>query len=266
MSRSYIRGSLRLVVATLFLVNIFATLGAFAQGTPNVIAKFGNAGLPNADSIMFDNGTNVGIGTTNPTQRLALGSGNILLPNPIGGVQGNLYFGGITDVGQIGLRLFGGFINNQFQSGFIDVRAGTLTDGLIFRVDTFFGGAERMRINAAGNLGINTSSPTQKLDVAGTIRSSVGGFMFPDGTTQSTATLRGPQGPTGPRGAQGPAGPPTTTSAVCVGPPNVCSCSNRTISFARSDCTVTSDTGTCSAQSSGPTGNLSQGACCVCAP
>jgi len=230
---------------------------AEAQGTPNVIAKFGAAGLPNANSIMFDDGKNVGIGITTPTQRLTLGSGNVLLPGPSGGVQGNLYFGGTTDTGQIGMRLFGGFINNEFQSGFIDVRAGTLTNGLIFRVDTFFGGAERMRITADGNTGINTAAPTQKLDVAGTIRSSSGGFMFPDGTTQTTATLRGPQGQTGPAG---PPGPPTHTVAVCEFVSSTgCSCNVRTVSHNVSPCTVTSDTGTCN-------NNSGTGCCAVCAP
>lgn len=107
----------------------------------------------------------VGIGTTAPTERLTLGSGNIFLPNAKGGVDGNLYLGGFTDRGEIGLRLFGGNVNGNFPSGFMDVRAGTLTDGLIFRVDTFFAGAERMRITAAGNVGIGTPDPQHRLEV-----------------------------------------------------------------------------------------------------
>lgn len=38
-----------------------------------------------------------------------------------------------------------------------------------------------------GNVGINQPSPSQKLEVVGTIYSSSGGFKFPDGTTQTTA-------------------------------------------------------------------------------
>lgn len=38
-----------------------------------------------------------------------------------------------------------------------------------------------------GRLGIGTSDPTEPLDVAGVIRSSTGGFEYPDGTLQTTA-------------------------------------------------------------------------------
>jgi hypothetical protein len=235
-------------------------LHAGAQGKPNVVAKFDSAGQPTSNSILFDNGSNVGIATTNPTERLTLGSGNLMLPTANGGEDGSLYFGGTTDTGEIGLRLFGGKFggptNDWYQSGFIDVRAGRPTDGLIIRVDNLFGGIERMRITANGNTGIGTANPTQKLDVAGTIRSSAGGFMFPDGTVQSTATLHGPQGPQGPAG---PPGPPTHTVAVCQqGAPVSCDCQGQTVSRVFGACTVTSDTGSC--------GHQGAGCCAVCAP
>ncbi|MBN93637.1 MAG: hypothetical protein CL928_06105 [Deltaproteobacteria bacterium] len=48
--------------------------------------------------------------------------------------------------------------------------------------------SERMRINQAGQVGIGTPSPSEQLTVAGVVESTSGGFKFPDGTTQTTAS------------------------------------------------------------------------------
>ena len=66
----------------------------------------------------------------------------------------------------------------------------------------------------SGNVGIGATNPAHKLDVAGTIRSSSGGFMFPDGSVQTTATLQGPAGPQGPTGPIGPTGPQGPSGAT----------------------------------------------------
>lgn len=44
-------------------------------------------------------------------------------------------------------------------------------------------------VEVAGNVGIGSTTPGQKLDVNGTIRSTSGGYKFPDGTTQTTASV-----------------------------------------------------------------------------
>jgi len=131
--------------------------------------KFVTTGL---ERMRIETNGNVGIATTTPTQKLTLGSGNALLANAQGGTDGNLYFGGITDNNQTGMRLFGGLVNNTTPGGFIDVRVNpsNLADGLRFRIDGNNGGTERMRITAAGNVGIGTPAPNERLEITGNFR------------------------------------------------------------------------------------------------
>ncbi len=51
--------------------------------------------------------------------------------------------------------------------------------------------SERLRITAAGAVGVGTETPEFALDVAGTIRTSAGGIVFPDGSVQTSAALSG---------------------------------------------------------------------------
>jgi hypothetical protein len=100
------------------------------------------------------------------------------------------------------------------------------------------------------------------------------GLTGPSGNT-------GPQGPRGPQGldgAPGLQGPAVSTSAVCASnlpqSSNLCNCfSGRIIASyvvqAPATCTVTSDTGICSAGgtiANATTGFATFGHCCVCAP
>ena len=115
------------------------------------------------------NGTTAGVTLTPVSNQLSLGTatltatGTALSTNGAFTVGGNITntTGSITG-GASGLSLNAGGTNQNVtlnSSG---------TGDLVFNA----GGAERARIKSAGNLGVGTISPTQKLDVAGIIRAS----------------------------------------------------------------------------------------------
>jgi hypothetical protein len=99
-------------------------------------------------------------------------------------------------------------------------------------------------------------------------------ISFPDGTTQTTATLRGPTGATGPQGPQGPQGAKgaagatgpagknatTKTFAVCGPTPCNAACGSGLMGSMASPCSIAADSGTCNDGSVG----FGTGYCCVC--
>jgi len=94
-------------------------------------------------------GGNVGIGTTGPVTQLQVNSGS----SYVGGFKSTVANGFIAfqDSGTSGALTDG------------NVAIGAISNDLAFRS----GGATRMRLDSAGNLGIGTSSPSVKLEVAG---------------------------------------------------------------------------------------------------
>ena len=125
----------------------------------------------------------VGIATSNPTQQLTLGSGNVQLPTAQAGTDGNLYLGGVTDAGEAGLRLFGGNVGGAIPGGFIDVMTTSASEGLRIRVDTTNGGTERVRVTANGDVGIGTEAPSQRLTLGS------GNVQLPDAQAGTDGNL-----------------------------------------------------------------------------
>ncbi len=161
----------------------------------------------------------VGIGTSDPDGDLHIkslldenakitlennGTGNAMITSE--GGQGDLILQSDSETNLkldngIGLRVYGSSTRSEIRliradvpafnsfwaynpTGFVDFGTSE-NDGLRFWTDNNI----RFHIKPDGAVGIGTTMPSEKLEVAGTIYSNSGGFKFPDGTTQSTAAL-----------------------------------------------------------------------------
>jgi hypothetical protein len=141
-------------------------------GTTNYLSKFTASGTI-GNSLIFDNGTNVGIGTTNPAARLDVtgASSSIFITDNLASIAEH---GFQFNVSGIGLR--GGLAIN-YSNGELKHWAGIATNSYFQTFHT--NGSERMRIASSGNVGIGTTNPSTRLDVNGAITAS-GGFFNSD--------------------------------------------------------------------------------------
>lgn len=139
------------------------------SNSTNFVPKWDGTEL--LSGTIYDNGK-IGIGTSSPDSKL-----DVRGDTPEGAAVISV---GNSDASHR-LRFFGGHSNDP--NPFIWWKDG---DPLRFSTDAG-GWSEKMRITSGGNVGIGTSTPTEMLEVADTVFSSIGGFKFPDGTVQETA-------------------------------------------------------------------------------
>jgi hypothetical protein len=161
-------------------------------GTTNYLPKFtGASALGN--SLVYDSGTAIGIGTTSPSEILDVRNINREATNgeftqllsstnsQDAGIGASLGFGGFTN-GTSGYTTFSGL------KGFKENGDGGNTAGTLAFYTRLNGGAinERMRITSAGNVGIGTTAPDSKLKVVNSITD-----YSPTLILQNTATSDG---------------------------------------------------------------------------
>ena len=118
------------------------------KGDPGFLVKFKDEITGNASQV-FDNGNQVGIGTTEPKQRLEV-NGNIQIHEQSSGVAGLMITQSSGETGYI--------MHN---------RASTLTIGA--------GSVDRMTIDREGNVGIGVARPTHPIHLASGAHVTAGG-------------------------------------------------------------------------------------------
>jgi hypothetical protein len=168
--------------------------GAFvttAQSTSNYLTKFTNTSSI-GNSLVYDDGTNVGIGTSSPSVKLAVEGGSIATVNITG-----------SDVKySFDIRaLVGGAIgfNNAAASNVYGAVTGSAYFGVAQSYPIVFttAGTERLRIASGGSVGIGTTTVNQKLSIyPGTtggisLQDSDGGtrsYFFIDNTNPTYST------------------------------------------------------------------------------
>ena len=145
--------------------NSLNSTSAIKIGLGKLDFQVGGVNTAPSSALFIKSDGNVGIGTTNPNQLLSLGvaSGKISFARGNGEASyGTLGFKGTTGNDNYLLEL-----ENKSGTGEIRINQSSLASPI--GVTLYTAAVERLRVDGAGNVGIGTTGPTQKLDVAGNI-------------------------------------------------------------------------------------------------
>jgi hypothetical protein len=169
-----------------------ASVAVAGTGTPDRLTKWADSTGTLADSAVTESGGNVGIGTNNPLGRLHL-------VDTVGSAAtGDNTFRIESTAGTVGPSF-------RFKSAegadylMTATGSGNAGGAGAFRIFDFKAVATRFFIAPTGNIGLGTVTPTQKLEVAGSLKLSGAGsaLIFPDGSSMTTAGAGGGSSPSG---------------------------------------------------------------------
>jgi hypothetical protein len=176
------------ITGTSSLASTASYFAGVSNGTTNYVTKFTGANTIGSSSI-FESGSRVGIGTSSPSAPLHISnspSSYILVESTAAAMSGSAYYILKSNSGN-GAGNYYRAILGQDAAGTYDWAIGnfsTAKDVLAF----YSGGVtERMRIDASGNVGIGTASPSAKLDIGSTASAgALSGLIFSGLNSTST--------------------------------------------------------------------------------
>lgn len=126
------------------------TTSSDISGTTNYVSKFtGTNTLGN--SLIYDDGTNIGIGNTNPAFKLVV-------------TDTNNYQGILVNGSSVPVVAFRKSTNQTPPEWKVGISG---NDGNAFSISSGGAATDRLLINSSGNVGIGTTSPSSKLHISG---------------------------------------------------------------------------------------------------
>jgi len=164
---------------------LFMESGTLTFGVPAAAGKnfqwvtYDATSAINTNLMFLNQSGQLGIGTTGPATTLDVRTADASAAITVGKTDasaGALYFGNPNH----GLK--------RNYNGGNDVGLFT-TSGTLYLSAAGNASTSQFVLQNGGNVGIGTPTPSQKLEVAGQVFSSSGGFRFPDNTVQATAAV-----------------------------------------------------------------------------
>ena len=128
--------------------------GITGVGTTNYVTKWTAGGTALGNSLLFDNGTGVGLGTATPTYKFTIGGNGIVV-----GLDNNATFCEKNSSGTCETFLWPRYTDNvmymNYGSGGFNIRNDTSTSSMF--------------MTSAGKIGIGNTAPNEKLDLSGVL-------------------------------------------------------------------------------------------------